>query len=218
MFFKLFLKKIPPISPKNSKHYHWNVPQQIDFDTDYLLNPQNLPQIEENIQNRKGRGDITLVHELKKQLDLKKDHSDSKYEEIKMKFLTELNKIPNKTHPDVRNYGREPKTMKIIGEKPKFETKPKDFQEITKRLRLVRTQQLGNLSGSKSYYILGEMAQLEQALIRYVITNLLKNQFQLISVPDILPSQVIEGCGMNTKGERTMVSQSNNKRQLELIK
>lgn len=46
----------------------------------------------------------------------------------------------------------------------------------------------------------------EQALIRYTVNFLTKEKFNLISVPDILPAEVIDGCGMRTcSDEKTQV-------------
>lgn len=203
------LKTIIDIS-KTFKLFHstsvlqWNLPKHPQLDEDYLCDPQHTEQIQKNIDCRKGVGNIKLVTELKLKLDQEIKHSNS-YEEIRKKFYEQLYCIPNETHPDVFKHGQEPKLVKLVNEKKTFNFKHKDFNDITKRLNLVRTDQLGNVCGNKSYYILGEMAELEQALVNYFLSGLLKNGFELISVPDILPKDVIESCGMNTKGERSQV-------------
>lgn len=187
-----------------SKVHSWNLPKATEFDITYLCNPQNKDEILRNIQSRKGVGDINLIHVLKKKLE-EANPTDSMYADLQMQFYKELDKIPNRTHPAISDYNDEPKILKHVGNKQKFDVKPKEFDEITKRLRLVRTEHLGNLSGSKSYVLLGEMAQLEQALVQYTVDSLLENNFQLISVPDLLHRYIIEGCGMNTKGTRNQV-------------
>ncbi|RZC40526.1 serine--tRNA ligase, mitochondrial [Asbolus verrucosus] len=187
-----------------SKKCVWSLPKCAQLDTDYLCNPNNVHQIEENITNRKGVGNIKLVHDLKNKLQ-NIHPSDKLYESIRSELYSEMLKIPNKTHPAVAGYGNNPKIVKEIGQKKHHDVPPKEFQEIAKRLKLLRTDQLGNLSGNKSYYLLGEMAELEHALIRYVVSSLIKHKFDLISVPDILHRDIIEGCGMNTQGSRTQV-------------
>lgn len=179
---------------------YWNLPKHPSFDTSYLCDPNNLSEINNNIKLRKGVGDINLVHDLKHKLT--QSPTDN---QLKEEFYLELFKIPNKTHPAVENYGTEPHLVKQIGTKQEREG-VLHFQEIVKKLRLVRTEQLGNFAGNKSYFLLGELAELEQALIRYVVSKLLQKGFQLVSVPDILPRGVIEGCGMNTRGTRSQVS------------
>ncbi|XP_060524251.1 serine--tRNA ligase, mitochondrial [Cylas formicarius] len=171
---------------------------------EYLYNTNELKNIEENIKKRKGVGNIKLVVELKNKLS-NLHRNDQKFAEITNQLIKELLLIPNKTHPNVVNMGNKPKQLRQVGKFPEFNFKPKDFHDITKRLNMVRTEHLGNLSGNKSYYLLGELAELEYSIIKYFTNNLLENGFELILVPDILPRSIIENCGMNTRGERTQV-------------
>jgi seryl-tRNA synthetase len=175
-----------------------------ELDVDYLCNVKYKSEIEENIKHRKGVGNIGRVLELHSKLQ-----NDSLSEETRVdllkEFKEEAKRIPNKTCPLVALYGDNPKIIKVIGKKIKYNFQPKEFSEITKTLHLMRTDNLSNLSGHKSYYFMGELAEMEQALVRFTIENLLSRKFQLISVPDILPSHIIESCGMSTKGERTQV-------------
>lgn len=177
-----------------------NPPPEPEFDLQYLCDPNNVEEISKNIAVRKGVGNIRLVNDLKNQLEL-----ESLNEGVRALLLEELHKIPNKTHPDVLAYKEEAKVLSYLGNKREFDVEPKEFHEITKRLNLVRTDQLGNVSGSRSYYFLGQMAQLEQALIQYTFSKLHRAGFKFVSVPDVLPRSVIESCGMNTRGERTQV-------------
>lgn len=74
---------------------------------------------------------------------------------------------------------------------------------------MVRTDQLGIIAGHRSYTLMGEMAELERALTNYAIERLITHGFNLVSVPDILHRDVIEGCGLNTRGKRAQVSREN---------
>lgn len=188
-----------------SRVHFWNLPKSADFDITYLCNPQNKDEILRNVERRKGVGDINLVHNLKNKLENTNQSSDT-YTNLQKQFYEELSKIPNRTHPAVSDYSDEPKVIKYVGDKKTFDAKPKEFDEITKRSRLIRTDHLGNVCGSRSYVLLGEMAELEHALVQYTVDNLLEHKFQLISVPDLLHRNVIEGCGMNTRGTRNQAS------------
>ncbi|XP_044737527.1 serine--tRNA ligase, mitochondrial [Chrysoperla carnea] len=172
-----------------------------NFNVDFLCNKDNVQCIQENIQKRKGVGDILKVQEIYENIRSDKFNN----EKLRNEFLNEINKIPNDTHPDVFNMGDEPKIVKPCLNKPQFSHEPLDFTTIAKKLNLLRTEHLGNLTGHRSYVLLGELAELEQALIKFTVANLCKRGFVLLSVPDILPSQIIEKCGMNTKGERNQV-------------
>ncbi|KAL3277917.1 hypothetical protein HHI36_013258 [Cryptolaemus montrouzieri] len=173
-----------------------------DFDIEYFCNSQNLKEIEENINRRKGIGDINLVYKLyNKYISSTSEEIKS---ELESKLISELWKLPNRTHPLVLERN-ESKLMKYIGEKKTFLHKPLHCQEIVKRLNLVRSDQLGNFSGSKSYYVLGEFANLDRALVQYAVRGLLDNNFDLISVPDIIPRSLVENCGLITAGTRNQI-------------
>lgn len=176
-----------------------------DLDLDYLCNPKNTEEISNNIAARKGLGNIQLVQSLKSSLDaLASD--DVNRETILKEFTSEALKIPNKTHPIVQTYGEEPKIVKEVGSKRQFDFKAREFEAIAKQLKLLRLDQLGNVSGNRSYFFLGQLAELQQALINYTVHELLRRDFQLFSVPDLLERNVIESCGMNTRGARNQVS------------
>ncbi|RVE52131.1 hypothetical protein evm_003204 [Chilo suppressalis] len=130
--------------------------------------------------------------------------SDISYPVIKNDLITELCKLPNKTHPVV-HLREDSNLVHEINEKRFFNYEPLEFSEISRRLNLMRTDKLGNTCGHKSYYFLGNLAELEESLIKYTVSFLLKKQFQLVSVPDILPSKILESCGMNINNDRTQI-------------
>lgn len=120
-------------------------------------------------------------------------------------IVTEILKLPNLIHPRVWNYGDKAKELY----RPKTEnndTKCAQFSELCKNFNIFRMDHLGNYAGHKSYYLLGRLAELEQALILYTSDVLKNNSFKLLSVPDIISKDTVEGCGMQTDGDRNQVS------------
>lgn len=177
-----------------------------DIDTDYYCDMKNLSEIRRNIQDRKGIGDINKVLEI---YSLYKDTQidNLSHSSIKESLYKELAKLPNKTHPTVKEYTETPQVVHEINRKKDFGAhKPLEFSEITQLLNLMRTDKLGYTCGNKSYYYLGELAELEEALIKYTVFSLLKRKFQLVSVPDILSSNVLQSCGMTINNDRTQVN------------
>ena len=192
----------PYISKKFLHDYTKNINMpKLELDLDYLCDARNSAEIEQNIKNRKGVGDINrviaLYNELKKQND----------DKIKLmqEFICQASQIPNKSCPLICDYGNEPKVISASGTKRSFSFQPKEFSNLTNALRLMRTENLSNLAGHKSYYFMGQLAELEHALVQFTVNNLLARKFQLVSVPDILPAKVIENCGFKVYGERTQV-------------
>ncbi|XP_047030339.1 serine--tRNA ligase, mitochondrial-like [Helicoverpa zea] len=175
-----------------------------DIDTNYYCNSENSLEIDNNIKLRKGVGDVNRVMNMYKKYKAT-PLSDSSYQIVRENLYKELSCLPNKTHPSVLE-NVEPQVVREINQKRDFQShRPLEFSDITRRLNLVRTDKLGHTCGHKSYYFLGELAELEEALIKYTVGKLLQEKFQLVSVPDILPSQVLESCGMTINSDRTQI-------------
>ncbi|KAF7994711.1 hypothetical protein HCN44_004183 [Aphidius gifuensis] len=169
---------------------------EAEFNTEFICNPANRDIINHNIVKRKGVGNIDRV------LELSKNAND---ENSVKELHKEISKIPNTTDPKVFDYPDEGKIIKSCNVPGDFDFEPKTFDELSKSLKLVRMDELGPVAGDKSYILIGDLAQLEEALIQYTISRLMKFGFQLISVPDILPTKVIERCGLNISGERNFI-------------
>ncbi|XP_050350725.1 serine--tRNA ligase, mitochondrial [Nymphalis io] len=199
-----YLKRIKSFKKLNGLRFLSSISLP-DIDIDYYCDIKNIVPIRRNIKNRKGIGDINRVQELYNLYKVT-PVSDHTYFSIKENLYEELAKLPNKTHPIVEEYKEKPQVVHEINQKVKFGTyKPLEFSEITQHLNLMRTDKLGYTCGNKSYYYLGELAELEEALIKYTISTLLKKNFHLVSVPDILSSNVLRSCGMAINNDRTQI-------------
>lgn len=95
--------------------------------------------------------------------------------------------------------------IQVVGE-PRPDNPSKPFTDLATRHNWCRTENLGNFTGSRGYYFLGELVELEQAIIQLVVQKLLSRNFKLVTVPDILPAEAIENCGMPTRGTRSQVN------------
>lgn len=122
------------------------------LDTEYLLNPKNVPEIAENILLRKGVGDIHEVHDYLAQTPSRN--------QITPELESRLLRIPNKTHPEVKGLGEEPYILRYYNEKPSIDFKPHQFQEIANKNKWFRMEHLSNFTGHKSYYLMGDLAAL----------------------------------------------------------
>lgn len=175
------------------------------IDWDYYSNHENFSYITENIAARKAPCDLFKV--LPKLKELNQSRNDpEKYHSLKEELLPFLLWFPNSIHPKVfKNKSEGPDVIKKVGPKPCFEYFPTNFEHLTKRLNILRTKHLGHISGHKSYFLKGDLAMLEHALVRYSMSKLMKKKFELLYVPDILPKSSIEGCGMKTSSTHSQV-------------
>ncbi|XP_076244982.1 seryl-tRNA synthetase, mitochondrial [Calliopsis andreniformis] len=164
-----------------------------EYDLNFLCNPSNRDSIFNNIKLRKGIGDIDKVLEF------------SKKPELMQSFLYELSKIPNQTDPAILLYDKKPQVLRECGNKPEFDFEPQEFSKLVAKLKLLKTESLGPLIGQKGYLLVGDLADLEEALVHYTVKELMKHGFKLVSVPDIIPTKVIERCGLISDNKRTLV-------------
>lgn len=126
----------------------------IELDSSYLV-CENEINLEQNILKRKNSGNLTLIKNLMTQLKASNGNT-----EIFKQLQDEIRKLPNATHPDVIGYGEDPVEIQSYGIKPEFSFKPKNFAELCKRLNILRTEHLGNFTGTKTYYLMNDLAEL----------------------------------------------------------
>ncbi|XP_055911334.1 serine--tRNA ligase, mitochondrial [Eupeodes corollae] len=201
--------------PSNSllKHLSRNVDylHQIDVNStakcDATLQNE-LDSSEKNCIIRKHHNNVPTIRSILENLNT--PHlNQSEIQNLQRSLQQELHKLPNKTHPRLLDYGDDPRELARYNKETEFKFKPKEFSELASKANLLRMDHLGNFTGHKSYYLMGGAAEMEHALTQYFLTKLKSVGFRLISVPDILPKEVIEGCGMQTSGERTQVYKLN---------
>ncbi|XP_055343536.1 serine--tRNA ligase, mitochondrial-like [Paramacrobiotus metropolitanus] len=97
------------------------------------------------------------------------------------------------------------KVLELLGSRPVQEFPVKTVEQIAHAYHALRRTKLHGFSSDRAYFFSGFLAQLEQALLEYSVGFLRQRGFQLLSVPDVLRPQVLEGCGMLKDGDRNMV-------------
>lgn len=182
------------VKRKNPEIEVWNLGK--------IIKAENKASLEHNIQSRKGMGNIHLIQELYAKFLATND--STLRGNLEKELCVALKMLPNETCSLVKDL-KEPKLVKSFGAKRTFAKSPFAFREIAARLHLLRLENLSNFVGPRSYYLLGDLAHLEQALIDYTLEKLLSKNFEILTVPETLPGHVIEDCGMNLNGERTQV-------------
>lgn len=190
----------------------WTKPLSLkdpELDMEYLLNPKNLEEICENIRNRKGVGNIkmltSLVNSDFRERWLKAD-TEAEKAALRKECLEILRDIPNKSHPDVPVGDEEcARQVELVGELREFDFEPKTVIQLGERLSMLRTENTFPTTGHTTYYFTDKFAMLEQALIRFTIERIKEKGFELISVPDLIHPDIIEGCGFKTTGDVTQV-------------
>lgn len=190
----------------------WTKPFSIrdpELNLEYLLDPDNLQEISENIVNRKGVGNIVLLTSLMNgdfRNRWEKAESETERMALRRECLEVLRDIPNRSHPDVP-VGEEDQArqVELVGGRREFDFKPRTMVQLGERLGILRTENTYPTTGHTTYYFIDKLAMLEQALIRFTTDRLKQKGFELISVPDLIHPDIIESCGFKTTGEVTQV-------------
>lgn len=108
-----------------------------------------------------------------------------------------LKQIPNVIFDDVPLGGEEcSKEVKKWGKNHKTGIDHLDFAVSRGWLDFERG---AKVAGAKFYYLKGDLALLENALLQYGLSKVLEHGFTFMTVPDMVSSRVLEGCGFNPR-------------------
>ena len=138
------------------------------------------------IASLKKRGeDVSRQMEEAKRIpqDIKK--LENQVAEYREKVDLILLRLPNILHESVP-FGKDESenvVVKIVGKPPKFDFKPKSHVEIALNLGLIDFDRAAKVAGHGFYYLKGDLARLDYAIINYTIDFLRKRGYTLIEPP-----------------------------------
>jgi len=173
--------------------------------------------ISEIDENRRRQKEIsTLIVEAENKQDLISEAKDLKNQiailEKKLAALepelkAELLSVPNITHPDapIGKSEEDNKVLEEIGQKPNFDFKPKNYSDLMEDLGLIDFERGAKVAGQKFYYLVGDGAMLEFALINYAMEVLQKEGFTPYITPDLAQDKIIEGAGFAPRGPEAQI-------------
>jgi len=149
------------------------------------------------IQKAKNKREKEKIILKMRELDKNNDRLDENLKELEKKFNNLMFQIPNLPQEGVP-VGKDEKDNVIlrgVGEKTKFDFKPKDHLEIAEKLDLIDIKRAAKVSGTRFYYLKNEAVLLEFAIINFVFENLLKESFIPTIPPVILKEEMMRGMG-----------------------
>ncbi|MDO4967648.1 MAG: serine--tRNA ligase [Candidatus Saccharibacteria bacterium] len=131
--------------------------------------------------------------EIKEKLNLE----EKKLEEIENKLKLDLKSVPNIIFEDVP-LGPEENSVEI---KKWGEPKEKgvDHLDFATSRDWVDFERGAKVAGSKFYYLKDGLALLENALLQFGLKKVTEHGFTFMTVPDMVSSRVLEGCGFNPR-------------------
>ena len=136
-------------------------------DLTYLLNKVNYLKIIENLLKR-----TEVVHEnaakvLQNLYDLKEEAVRAPSEENRSKLIEAASKFPNLTHPEAAELTK-PLVLNNVGKWTPITplNKVQSFEELGNICGGLQTENTSQVASERSYYLFGQLAELEQALVR----------------------------------------------------
>ncbi len=181
---------------------------KVDVDLVLKLDDQRkdlLKQTEElrGLRNAKSKGKPS-EEEIKKMREVGDNIAKIEKElgEVEVKYLEEMMKIPNLTHPE-SPIGEE-SDFKIIYknfEPKEFDFKPLDHEELMLKNDLIDFERATKTTGTKFYFYKNNLVRLNQALLNYSMDIAAKYGYVLLETPDIAKNEVISGIGFNPRSD-----------------
>jgi len=181
---------------------------KVDIDLVLSLDEERrnlLKQAEElrSLRNAKSKGKPT-EEEIKKMREV--GDTITKIEkdlaEVETKYLEEMMKIPNLTHPD-SPIGEE-SDFKVIYknfEPKEFSFKPLDHEELMLKNDLIDFERATKTTGTKFYFYKNNLVRLNQAFLNYSMDIAAKYGYTLMETPDMAKNEIINGIGFNPRSD-----------------
>lgn len=174
--------------------------------TDDIRHKRN--EVSEKINKSKKEGNEEKAERLieeAKEISQELEEIEENMKELKQKRDKKLSRLPNLQH-DSTPVGEEGNydIVKEWGEKPEFEFEPKNHEEILESLNLLDMQKAAEITGSGFYLLKGELAELERALVNYMLDYHKNNGFIEINPPQLVKENTLFGTGQLPKFEEDL--------------
>ncbi len=145
-----------------------------------------------------------IISEMQK-IDQQSERIKKQFQKIQQEYEKLMYQVPNMPFDDVP-VGQSEKdnvVIKQVGDKPRFDFKPKDYLEIAQKLDLIDVKRAAKVSGTRFGYLKNEAVLLEFALVNFVFENLLKEKFTPIVPPVMISEKSMRAMGyLEHGGER----------------
>lgn len=143
-----------------------------------------------------GKPEASLIEE-GKALKAELAEKEKKLAEVEEELSKLLKSVPNVIFEDVPLGGEECSVeVKKWGEN---KTEGVDHLDFAVARDWVDFERGAKVAGAKFYYLKNGLALLENALLQYGLSVVLKHGFTFMTVPDMVCSRVLEGCGFNPR-------------------
>ena len=128
---------------------------------------------------------------------------EAEQRDLDLAIKREQSRVPNLTHPDSPR--EKDAVLREVGQRKPFAFKAQDHVELCEKHKLADFEAAGRVTGADFYYMLGDGALLELALINYAMTKLVAAGYTPVITPDLARESVMEGTGYIPRGNETQI-------------
>ncbi len=155
---------------------------------------RNKVSLEINAAKKAGKDASKLIKEA---ADIPKIIAEAEKEltELQGKIMTCLLKIPNLMHESVP-YGKDEtgnKVVKTVGKKPSFKFTPLSHVDLIQKHGWADLERAAKISGARWYFLKGDLAVLDLALVQYAMEFLRKKGFTPVIPPFMMSHAAYNG-------------------------
>jgi seryl-tRNA synthetase len=164
-------------------------------------------QLTEQVKKTQEQKEKDLLIEQVREIKKKLNDIEPQLKRVEDSFQDLLSRIPNLPADDVK-VGKDESENEILrkwGEPRKFSFTPKDHVELGETLDIIDMKRAAEVSGARFYYLKGDGALLEWALLQFAIETLVKEGFTPIIPPVLIKRDSMKGMGyLEHGGEEDM--------------
>jgi seryl-tRNA synthetase len=187
-----------PVKEKtNQKGYKVDFEKIIELDKKYL---KLLPRVENLRRERRQLAESTKGNkpdesQIKKGQKIKAELNPliDELEKLKTELNTKLSEVPNLTLDGVPVGGEE--DYEVVSKNGDTNTGGIDHLELTAKRDLIDFDRGAKVAGNKFYYLKGNIALLENAVVNFAIDVMVKKGFIYMTVPHMVSSRIATGAG-----------------------
>ncbi len=177
--------------------------RKLKYDEDQLRKNRNVISLKINELKKKGKGAKKELLEAKKIPD-KISKIERKRKKIALEIRNIMYKIPNIIHKSVPIGKDESKNVviKSFGKPKKFAFPVKSHVELGEKLGMLDFDTSAKTSGTGFYYLKGDLALLNMALINFARDYMIKKGFEYVEPPLMIREEILKGVYSNEEIEQ----------------
>ena len=182
--------KLKIVDEVKKKDEEW---RKIKSEIDFLRADRNKVSKEISSLKKSGKS-VSVLMKKAKEIPEKIFKLEEKSGKLEEEIKLSLRKIPNIMHESVPR-GKDASqnvVAEVIGKPNKIDFEIKNHAELGEKFGLLNFEESAKTSGNGFYYIYGDLALLNQALIQFALDKMLKGGYVYMETPLMLRGEVIK--------------------------